>query len=434
MYNQTSSKNKANPSGLSRRDFIKTSAAVSVATAFAGANKIFAAGSDKVRIGLVGCGGRGTGAAIDCVKSSPNVEIVALGDLFKDRLDKSIAKLKKDVPDKLNLSPENCFVGFDAYKKVIATDVHAVLMATPPHFRPIHLKAAIEAGKHAFIEKPAATDPVGVRSVLETAELAKQKGLGIVAGTQSRYSNSHREIVRRIHNGDIGEVVGGQCYRLGDELWFKPRQPSWSDMEYQIRNWLYYIWLSGDQTVEMHIHQLDIVNWAMQSPPEEVVAIGGREVRTDPKFGNVYDHYAGELKYPNGARIAYMGRQIDRCGYTIFERFAGTKGNAKFDGGNSAITGPNAYKFDGERGSSRLAEHAALIAGIRGESPIPTDGKPMAESTLTAIMIRMSAFTGRKLGWNWAMNASKLDLSPPKYEFGDLEVRPVAIPGVTPLV
>ena len=204
-------------------------------------------------------------------------------------------------------------------------------------------------------------------------------------------------------------------------------------MEYQIRNWLYYTWLSGGQVVEMHIHQIDIINWAMQSPPVKVMAIGGREVRTDPKFGNVYDHFAGELEYPNGARIAYMGRQIDHCGYNIFERLAGTKGVAKFDGGNSTITGQKPYKFDGERGSSRLAEHAALISGIRNGNPV-NDGKQMAESTLVAIMIRMSAFTGRTLGWKWAMNASKLDLSPPKYEFGDLEVRPVAIPGVTPLV
>ena len=430
MQNQTSSKNKANSSGLSRRDFIKTSAAVSVATAFAGANKVFAAGSDKVRIGLVGCGGQGTRDTISAVKSSEAVEVTAMGDIFKDRLDSSLEKLKKDAPDKLNLTPDNCFVGFDAYKKVIASDVDLVFLTTPPHFRPIHLKAVIEAGKHAFIEKPAATDPVGIRSVIETSELAKSKGLAIVAGTQKRHSASHIEIIRRIHNGDIGEIVGGQCYRLGDELWFKPRQPDWTDMEYQLRNWLYYTWLSGDHVVEMHIHQLDAINWALDSHPVKVMAIGGREVRTDPKFGNVYDHFAGELEYPNGARIAYMGRQIDRCGYNIFERVVGTKGEAKFDGGNSTIMGQNPYKYDGPSKNSLFAD---LITSIRKGEPL-NEGRRMAESTMVAIMIRMSAFTGRTLGWNWAMNASKLDLSPPKYEFGDLAVRPVAIPGVTPLV
>lgn len=429
MENKTNKKNR----GVSRRDFIKASAAAGLATMFSGAGKVFAAGSDKIRVGLIGCGNRGTGAAIDCVKSADGVEIVAMGDLFKDRLDSSFEKLKKNVPDKLKVTKGTSFVGFDAYKKVIACDVDLIVQATPPGFRPIHLKAAIEAGKHAFIEKPAAVDPVGIRSVIASSELAKEKGLAIVAGTQSRHSAPHIEVIKRIHDGAVGDIVGGQCYRLGDELWLKERQPHWSDMENQVRNWLYYTWLSGDHVVEMHIHQIDIINWVMDSHPVQVKAIGGRLVRTAPEFGNAYDHFAGELEYPNGARIAYMGRQINHCGYHIFERVVGTKGSAIFDGGNSIIKGENPFKYDGLSPSSRIQEHADLISSIRKGEPL-NEGRQIAESTMVAIMIRMSAYTGRTLSWKWVMNASKLDLSPPKYEFGDLPVRPVAVPGVTPLV
>jgi hypothetical protein len=234
---------------ISRRDFVKSSAALSLAAlTSAGASRVFAAGSDKVRVGLIGCGSRGTGAAENCVRSSDGVEIVAMADLFKDKLDSSLGKLSRKVDDKVTVTNDTCFVGFDAYKKVLARDdIDVVLLTTPPGFRPEHLKAAVEAGKHVFMEKPAAVDPVGVRSVIASSEMAKEKDLSIVAGTQQRRQYQYLEVMKRVHNGQIGEIVGGQCYwNWGEQDWhFKHRERNWSDMEWQVRCWPYFTWLSG---------------------------------------------------------------------------------------------------------------------------------------------------------------------------------------------
>ena len=418
---------------LSRRAFIKTSAAVSLASLAAPSSRIYAAGSDKLRVGMIGCGGRGTGAAKDCVNSSPNVEIVAMGDLFQDRLDKSLARLSREVDDMVSVTEDTSFTGFDAYKKVLACDIDMVILATPPHFRPEHLAAAVEAGKHVFMEKPVAVDPVGVRWVIESSEAAAQKGLAIVAGTQRRHQEHYLEVMKRIHNGDIGELVSGQCYWNQDGLWVKKKRPEWSDMEWQCRNWLYFTWLSGDHIVEQHVHNIDVINWAMGSHPVECLGIGGREVRTGPEYGNIFDHFAVEFKSPNGARVLSMCRQMDGCAGQVSERVAGTNGTCYTDGSNGYIEGPNAYKYEGKSPSPYVQEHADLIAGIRQGRPL-TEGKRVAESVMTAIMGRMSAYTGRALQWDWVMNASELDLRPPKYEFGDLPVRPVSIPGKTELV
>ncbi len=418
---------------LSRRAFIKTSAAVSLASLAAPSSRIYAAGSDKLRVGMIGCGGRGTGAAKDCVNSSPNVEIVAMGDLFQDRLDKSLARLSREVDDMVSVTEDTSFTGFDAYKKVLACDIDMVILATPPHFRPEHLAAAVEAGKHVFMEKPVAVDPVGVRWVIESSEAAAQKGLAIVAGTQRRHQEHYLEVMKRIHNGDIGELVSGQCYWNQDGLWVKKKRPEWSDMEWQCRNWLYFTWLSGDHIVEQHVHNIDVINWAMGSHPVECLGIGGREVRTGPEYGNIFDHFAVEFKYPNGARVLSMCRQMDGCAGQVSERVAGTNGTCYTDGSNGYIEGPNAYKYEGKSPSPYVQEHADLIAGIRQGRPL-NEGKRVAESVMTAIMGRMSAYTGRALQWDWVMNASELDLRPPKYEFGDLPVRPVSIPGKTELV
>ena len=418
---------------LSRRAFIKTSAAVSLASLAAPSSRIYAAGSDKLRVGMIGCGGRGTGAAKDCVNSSPNVEIVAMGDLFQDRLDKSLARLSREVDDKVSVTKDTSFTGFDAYKKVLACDIDMVILATPPHFRPEHLAAAVEAGKHVFMEKPVAVDPVGVRWVIESSEAAAKKGLAVVAGTQRRHQEHYLEVMKRIHNGDMGELVSGQCYWNQDGLWVKKKRPEWSDMEWQCRNWLYFTWLSGDHIVEQHVHNIDVINWAMGSHPVECLGMGGREVRTGSEYGNIFDHFAVEFKYPNGARVLSMCRQIDGCAGQVSERVAGTNGTCYTDGSNGYIEGPNAYKYEGKSPSPYVQEHADLIAGIRQGKPL-NEGRRVAESVMTAIMGRMSAYTGRALQWDWVMNASKLDLRPPKYEFGDLPVRPVSIPGKTELV
>ncbi len=435
-------KKKANErtSEVSRRNFIKASAAVGMAAILPGKERLFAAGSDKLRVGLIGCGWRGTGAAEDCVKSSENVEIVAMGDLFQDQVDWSLAQLSRKADDKVSVTEETSFVGFDAYKKVVACDIDMVILGTPPHFRPEHFKAAIEAGKHVFMEKPVAVDPVGIRSIISSSELAEQKGLAIVAGTQRRHQEHYLEIIKRIHNGDIGEIVSGQCYWNMGELWVERAEENmqkrlalgWSDMEWQCRNWLFFTWLSGDHIVEQHVHNLDIINWAVGAHPVQAMGMGGREVRTDPKYGNIFDHFAIEYEYPNGVRVLSMCRQTAGCHEQVSERVVGTNGQTYTDGSNGFVEGQNAYKYEGESPNPYVQEHADLIASVRVGKPL-NEGRRIAESTMTAIMGRMSAYTGRALKWDWVMNASKLDLSPPEYEFGDLPVRPAAVPGKTKL-
>lgn len=431
-------KNKKRNS-VSRRDFLKTSAAVGLTAVLSSNNKLFAAGSDKIRVGVIGSGSRGAGAARDCVRSSPNVEIVAMGDLFQDRLNKSLAYLSRlrDVDDSVNVSLDTCFTGFDAYKKVLACDVDMVILATPPHFRPIHLRAAIEAGKHVFMEKPAAVDPVGVRSVIESSELAAKKGLAIVAGTQRRHQKSYMELMKRVHDGDIGELLGGQCYwNQGDSMltFGPPKQPQWSEMEERCRRWYYYTWLCGDHIVEQHVHNLDVMNWAFGAHPVQCMGMGGRQVRTEPEYGNIFDHFAVEYEYPNGARVLSMCRQIDGTNDQVSERVVGSKGRTYSDqAGNCIIEGQKPYKFEGDSENPYVQEHADLIAGIRG-GKLLNEGRRVAESTLTAIMGRMSAYTGRPVKWSWVMNKSQLDLTPAKYEFGDMPVGPIAVPGKTRLI
>jgi predicted dehydrogenase len=424
---------------LSRRDFIKTSAALGAATLTSPAGRMFAAGSDKVRIAVIGCGGRGTYDTTNCLNCAENVELVAMGDLFADRLERCRRQLTEKLGEKVKVTNDTCFTGWDAYEKVLACDdVDMVILTEVPHFRPQHLRAAIEAGKHVFMEKPVAVDPVGVRSVIESSKLADEKGLTIVGGTQSRRMAHLIEGMKRIHNGDIGEIVGGQCVRLGGGMldWSeqtKQRKPEWSDMEWQIRRWLFMTWLSGDFIVEMHIHNLDRMNWAMGAHPVQCIGLGGRQARTDPEYGNCYDHFAVEYEYPGGVRIEYMGSQIDKATYRQDNRIIGTKGKAFTDSGNLIIEGEKPFKYDGPSWIPTLKQHADQIAAIRSGEHL-NEGKRVAESTMTCIMGRMSAYTGRALKWDWAMKASKLDLSPPKYKFGDLPMRPVAIPGKTQLI
>ncbi len=420
--------------GLTRRDFIRTASAASVATlaaSFPGSGGLFAAGSDAIRIGIIGAGGRGTGAAIDAVNSSPGVEIVAVYDAFQDRVDKSLQTLREKVPAAVKVKPEHCFTGLDGYKKLLAIkDINYIVTAAPPGFRPLHLQASVEAGKNVFMEKPVAVDPVGVRSVIASSALAAEKGLAIVAGTQRRHQKRYLETMRRIHDGAIGEVVGGQCYWNQGDLWVIKKTPEMSEMEWQCRNWLYFSWTSGDHIVEQHVHNIDVVNWAFGAMPVKVMAMGGREVRTAPEYGNIFDHFAVEFEYPNGARVMSMCRQTPGCADRIEEKIVGTKGHAF---GYGEISGPNAWKFEGDEPNPYVVEHTDLIASIRAGKPL-NEGKRIAESTMCAIMGRMSAYTGRALSWDWAMKASKLDLFPVRLEFGPNPVDAVAVPGVTPLV
>jgi predicted dehydrogenase len=424
-------KESIRPQNLSRRDFIKTTLTASLASAIPGNLGLHTAGSDTLRIGVIGCGGRGTGATIDCLNAAQGVEVVAMGDLFMDRVESSLKKIREAHPDKVKVTKDTCFTGFDNYQKVVShPDVNLIVTATAPGFRPIHLKAAVEAGKHVFMEKPVAVDPVGVCSVIASSEFARRKGLAIVCGTQRRHQRRYVELMKRIHDGAIGEIVGGQCYWNQAELWVIKKTPQMSDMEWQCRNWLYFTWLSGDHIVEQHVHNIDVMNWAFGNLPVKVMGMGGRQQRTAPEYGNIYDHFAVEYEYPNGVRVLSMCRQIPGCADRIEERIVGTKGYAF---GYGEIHGENFWKFEAEEPNPYVQEHMDLIASIRSGKPL-NEGRRIAESTMCAIMGRMSAYTGRAISWEWAMTSSKLDLTPPKFEFGPLPVEPVAIPGKTPLI
>lgn len=412
-----------------RRDFVKAATAVSLAAALPDFG-VFAAGADTIKVGVIGCGGRGTGAAIDCLTADPGIEIVAMGDLVSDRLESSLARLTKDFAARVKVPPDRRFTGFDAYAKVCACqDVNLIVTAAPPGFRPIHLKAAIDAGKHVFMEKPVAVDPAGVRSVIASADLARQKKLAIVAGTQRRHQRRYLEMMKRVRDGQIGEIVAAQCYWNQGDLWVAERKPGMSEMEWQCRNWLYFTWLSGDHIVEQHVHNIDVINWAMGTMPRNVMGMGGRQARVEPQFGNIYDHFAVEYEYPNGVRATSMCRQTKGAAERVEERIVGTKGVAWSSG---KITGATPWTFEGEERNPYVQEHMDLVASIRSGTPL-NEGRQIAESTMCAIMGRMSAYTGRAISWEWAMNASTLDLSPAKYEFGPNPVHGVAIPGATAL-
>jgi predicted dehydrogenase len=438
---QPNQRSDSNENQMSRRKFVATTAAASAMAIATGCatpgrreNAAIPPGKyDKIRVGLIGCGGRGTGAAINCVESSDGVTIAAMGDLFQDRLDGSKNTLKEKIGDKLTATGATCFVGFDAFQKVIASPIDMVILATPPHFRPQQLRAALEADKHVFMEKPVGVDPVGIRSVIDSAAIADQKGLAVVAGTQRRHQASYLGAMQRIQDGMIGDVVAAQCFWNQGGLWVKKREPGWSDMEWQVRNWLYFTWLSGDHIVEQHVHNIDVVNWAIGAHPIKAVGMGGRQVRVQPEYGNIFDHFAIEYEYPNGQRVLSMCRQIDGSSHRVGEHILGSKGWSNPNG--HVVSGKKEWKYDdgGKPINPYVQEHADLIASIRAGKPL-NEAKRIAESTLTAIMGRMSAYTGREISWDWVMKSSELDLSPRQYVFGDLPYDPVAVPGETKLI
>ena len=415
-------------SAFSRREFVKLSAVTGGAAlvAAAGAQRVMAgtAGSDRIRVGLVGCGGRGTGAAQNCLDSSPGVEVVALADLFERQVVAAKTKLKLATPA--------MFWGFDAYQKLLASDIDLVILATPPGFRPRHFEAAIAAGKNVFMEKPVAVDPVGCRSVIATAQRAKEKKLAVGAGTQRRHQPSYLEMMKRIHGGDIGELVGGQCYWNGEGIWFREKT-GWleglSDFEWQCWNWYHWDWLSGDQIVEQHIHNLDVMNWAFGGPPVKFMGLGGRQNR-GTLAGNIWDHFAVEMEYANGARVMSMCRHTPKSTPRVAERVVGTRGTSDC---TTSIKGEKPYTWTGATPNPFVVEHTDLIASIRRGEPY-NEGERVALSTLTAIGGRMSAYTGREISWNWLLNSSKLELFPKECQAGAGHFPPVPVPGKVELV
>ncbi|HLY61201.1 MAG TPA: Gfo/Idh/MocA family oxidoreductase [Terriglobia bacterium] len=417
----------------SRRNFLKTSTvalAGGMAASLGVVPAVHAAGSDEIRVGLIGCGERGTGATQNVLESSPGVRIVAMGDVFKDHIEKSLKNLEK-FGGKIDVPQDRQFIGFEAYEKVLASDVNYVILATPPGFRPVHLKAAVAAGKNIFSEKPVGVDGPAIRSVLETYEAAKSKGLAIGVGTQRRHQTGYLETLKRIHGGAIGEITEARVYWNQGPIWVHPRQDGWSDMEWQLRNWYYFTWLCGDHIVEQHVHNLDVANWAIGSHPLRAVGLGGRQVRTGPEYGNIYDHFAIDYEYDKGVRVASYARQMPNCENNVSEALVGTKGFCQVN--KYSITGANSWNFAGTDNKPYVQEHTDLIASIRAGKPY-NELKGVAETTMTAILGRMAAYTGKAVTWDQALN-SKEDLMPPKVDWDvTLAVAPVAMPGQTELV
>ncbi|MCF7669066.1 MAG: Gfo/Idh/MocA family oxidoreductase [Verrucomicrobia bacterium] len=408
---------------VTRRSFIKNStmaaAAATAATQFPHVITTHAAPDSKIRVGLIGCGGRGTGAALNVQDADENVEIFAVADLFEDKA--------KAGAEKFNIPAERCFSGWDAYKKVMAIDdISYVILATPPHFRPIQLPAAIDAGKNVFMEKPVAVDGPGIRKIIAAGEAAKKKGLGIVAGTQRRHQANYIEAIKRIQDGEIGDILETRAYWNQGGLWHRGRGEDWTDMEYQLRNWLYFTWISGDHIVEQHVHNVDVCNWVKGTHPIRAYGMGGRQVRTEQKYGMIYDHFAVEYEYPDGTRMFSQCRQIDGCSNSVSEAAVGTKGVSNCCS-YIEVKGGDTWRYRGRFTNPYVQEHADLIASIRSGEPL-NEARRVAESTMTAIMGRESCYSGQRLTWEDAIN-SEMKLGPDKYEFGPLKTAPVPMPG-----
>ncbi|GEO06172.1 oxidoreductase [Adhaeribacter aerolatus] len=439
--------------GFSRRDFVKGSAAllggalvsqIPFSSASAGA---YIAGSDTLKVAVIGCGGRGTGAAIQALSTKGNVKLVAMADAFRDRLDDSYTNIQKkfegdkkrvDVPEK------NKFVGFDGYKKAIAL-ADVVILATPPGFRPIHFEEAVKAGKHVFMEKPVATDAPGVRRVLAAAEEAKKKNLKVVMGLQRRYQNAYLETIKRINDGMIGDVLGAQAYWHNAGVWVRPRQAGQTEMEYQMRNWYYFNWLCGDHINEQHIHNIDVVNWVKNGYPVSAQGMGGRQVRNGIDHGEIYDHHYVEYTYADGSILNSQCRHIPNTMNRVEETFSGSKGRVTLSGDGKGIitdlTGKVLYNHRGKDDPNPYqTEHDILFAAIRENKPY-NNAEIAAKSTMTAIMGRMATYSGQVINWEEALN-SEISIMPKTFAFDaetptkpDANGRyPIPTPGVTKVV
>lgn len=426
-----------NPCDQSRRRFLGAAPLATTATLASsiGLNHaVHASGDNTLKIGLIGCGGRGTGAASQALMADRQVKLTAMGDVFADQLQLSLGSLRetRGLESKIDVPAERQFVGFDAYQKVLESGVDVVLLTTPPHFRPLHLKAAVEAGKHVFAEKPCAVDSPGVHSVLKSCAEAKRRGLAVVSGLCLRYHAPYREAVRRIQGGAIGDIRTLVANDYRGPIWVKPRQPDWTDMHWQMRNWYYFTWLSGDFNVEQHVHNLDLCAWTMgDAYPVKAIGMGGREVRKGPEFGNIYDHHGVVYEYANGARLISNTRQMQGCKNEISVAVLGSRGSALLTERKNGVSirGQEEWTFQDDAKNLYQVEHDELFANIRAGTPI-NNGEYMAKSSLLAIMGRMATYTGQEITWDMAWN-SKENLTPPRYEWGPIDTPTVAVPGVT---
>ena len=430
---------------LSRRNFVKRTTLATTGILSSGLPVGAMAnvnGNKKLKIALVGCGGRGTGAIVQALQADQNTELIAMADAFQDRVEKSLKAVQEhfDGVMKIKIKPKNLFSGFDAYKKAIdLADV--VILTTPPGFRPYHFEYAIENGKHVFMEKPVATDPVGVRKVLDVARLAKEKRLNVVVGLQRHYQKKYIDILNKINNGKIGKITGGQVYWNSSGVWVRERQPDQTEMEYQMRNWYYFNWLCGDHILEQHIHNIDVANWFIGDYPLKAQGMGGRQVRNGKDHGEIFDHHFVEFTYKTGAVISSQCRHQPGCMRRVDESFQGTKGSVNMRYGDIVdLEGKEIYRYKSgnntksSKPSRSIAnglnepnpyqvEHDKLFASIRNGGVI-ADAENGAKSTLTAIMGRMATYSGKEITWDQAMN-SKLELMP---ENPDWNTNPPTMP------
>jgi predicted dehydrogenase len=419
-----------NSNPISRRSFLKSSHAAGAATAAFTILKpelVRGAGKELLKAGLVGCGGRGTQAVLDMMRGAENVDLVSMGDIFEDKLEGSLAGIRgqKDFGDwssRIKVDPEHHFVGFDAYKKVLASDIDIVMLCTPPGYRPMHFEAAVEARKHVFCEKPFGTDPVNVRRFMAAARKSEELGLTVMSGAQRRNDKNYIITAQRIQDGDIGEIIATYAYWVGRPVIQQKngRDPKWGDMAWQHRNWYSYVWICGDQVVEQHLHNIDVCNWIMNAHPVEVTATGGVIWRPrEEMYGNIYDHVSADFVYPNGVRMSSYCRQFPApAAQNISEMIVGTKRRS-----NGHDMGPS------EKTQPYVAEHTAMAASIRGSGPYVNHGMPVAESTMTCIMARESAYSGQKITWDQIM-ASQLDLFPKQFSYDEKMAAPaLPVPG-----
>ncbi|GIX03967.1 MAG: oxidoreductase [Planctomycetaceae bacterium] len=430
---------------VSRRDVLQAGTGVVLAGSMMNqlAPAVWASGEDTIKVGLVGCGGRGTGAAQQALSTAGNVKLTAVGDAFADRAQGALNNLReafKQKPERVAVDNDHVFVGFDAYQKVIDSGVDLVILATPPGFRPIHFEYAVKAGKHVFMEKPVAVDAPGVRQVLEANKIAKEKKLKVGVGLQRHHQRVYLETIQRLKDDKmIGDIVALRVYWNGGGVWEPPlkREHAKSEMEYQMRNWYYYNWLCGDHIVEQHIHNIDVGNWVMGEYPVRANGMGGRQVRTDKRYGEIYDHHYVEFEFANGTRMYSQCRHIPNCWNSVSEHAHGTKGVCDISGGRIKLYDGTEWRYRGPNTNPYQVEHDVLFAAIRrGDDFNEADNGAM--STMTAILGRMATYSGKMVEMKDAL-ASNLSLMPKQFSWdADPPVLPredgsypIATPGVT---
>lgn len=416
---------------INRRGFIKDSGLIIGSTVVGG--PIYGAAADvknkPIRVGLIGCGGRGTGAVFQALEADPHVRVTALADIFEDNLNNTLSALKQKFGERIDVTDRTSFLGFDAYEKLIKSKVDVVLLCSPPNFRPAHLTLAVKEGKHVFCEKPVAVDIPGLHEVEAAIKMAKEKKLCLVSGFCFRYSFPNREIVSRVHAGAIGEIKALSSFRHGGELSHKERQSDWNDLAYQLRNWFYYQRYSGDMIVEQTIHSIDYMSWILKNErPKKVTATGGRQSRPWNKYGNVYDHFAAEYEYENGFRCFHFGRQQNGTTSRNTVEAMGTKGHINVAiNTNYEVFGEESWRNTERLNNMYQTQHDELFKAIR-EKQIVNDGDFMVTSTLMAIWARLSAYSGRSLSYDEVIHSKEV-LGPAAEDYHwDMKVDELTVP------